>query len=163
MGVVAVRNFSSTGYQSILAQTSDEVWLVLLTIDHESLENPFRVVNNNEDIVSRSETFVRYPFDITLAEDTLESQPSVQVTFDNVDRLLTDTLRSLSGPATFTVEIIRASEPDLVEMAVNDLIMRAADWDASSISITLEVEDVFSAAFPSASPTFNPKQFPGLF
>lgn len=155
--------FTAAGYQSLIARNSPDAWLILVTIDHENLPAPVRVVNDSQNVISRGNEWLAYAFDLTLADDSLESQPQISFTLDNVDRFLTDQLRAITSPASFTLEVIRSGDPDVVEMSIEDLILRRVEWDAATINGSIELEDVFSAAFPSAGGTINPRQYPGLF
>jgi len=46
------RSISSTAQAAINAQETDEIFLILLTISHDDLAEPIRVVSNNENITS---------------------------------------------------------------------------------------------------------------
>ena len=56
------RTLSQAARQAINAEATEQVFLLLLTIDHEDLAEPIRVVNNTETITSRGELYVAYPF-----------------------------------------------------------------------------------------------------
>lgn len=157
------RTFSAGGYDSLMSRANPDVWVVLLTIAHPTLTPSFYLVNDNVATTSRGQLFSPYPFDIVLADDTIEGQPVVNLIIDNVDRLLVDTIRRLTSPPSITIEIVRADYPNTVELTVRDLILRLAEWNALKITGNLEIEDVNAAKFPSVGATFNPRQYPGLF
>lgn len=154
------RSFTPAGVSSLFAQTTDQIWLVLLTI-HADVD--IHLVNNNEAVTSKGRAFIPYPFDIVLPDDTLDRMPQAQLVIDNSDQMLVDTLRKISAPPKFTIELVRFDAPDTIEMTVSDLIMRSVNWDASTISASLELDDVFNQPFPSGSGSYTPRQFPGMF
>lgn len=138
-----------------------EVWLCLLELKGKS--DTFNVVNNNEDIVSNGKTYSAYPFEIMLPPDSLEKIPQVTLAIDNVSRLLTDWIRVEADPPSVSLKVILASTPDITEIELAFLKLVSVSWTATTITGTLQVDDIFTAAFPSNGHLYTPEQFPGLF
>ena len=155
------RTLTAGGIESLLSQDSRDVWLVLLTID--TTKGKLYLVNNNESVVSRGKTFQAYPFEITPPDDALDKTPTASVVIGNVDLLIVQTIREVVDPPRFTIEIIRFDYPDIVEMMVSDLIMTNVQWTESTVSATLQIDDIFNQPFPSGSGTYSPRQFPSMF
>jgi len=156
------RQLSNEAKNSLFSINANaEVWLVLLSLRGST--GVFNVVNNNEDIESNGTTYYAYPFDIALPPDSLQKQPTVSLRIDNVDQSLTDWIRREFDPPTVELKIVLASDPDKVEISLDFLKLVNANWDAFTITGTLQVDDVFNAAFPSVGQTYTPPQFPGLF
>jgi hypothetical protein len=147
--------------QAVNAQETNEVFLLLLTLDHEDLAEPIRVVNNTEDIVSRGMTFVAYPFEIALPDEDPESVARVTLRIDNVDREIVRSLRALQAPLSVSLEVVLASSPDVVEAGPFNLTLVAAEYDALTITGELAFEDVLNEPFPGHS--YVPSEYPGLF
>lgn len=162
-----MRSFTNAGKQSLYEHNTDEIWLMLLTIT--ATTGTYRFVNNNEDVTSEDPVtkvdrhFKWYPFEITIPPDDFERAPTATLTISNVDQLLVDTLREISEPPEFKIELIRHSQPNIIEMTVDNLIMRTAAFDALAITATLEVDDIFNVPYPSGTGTYSPRQFPGMF
>lgn len=154
------RSLSSTAIASANAQQTDEVWLVLLTIAHASLATPIRVVNNNESIVSRGQTYQWFPFEIELPGEDVDSPSRARLRIDNVDRTIVNTIRSISTPPTVTLEVVLASAPDVVEVSFSGLSLREVDYDAMSVTGELVFESIFTEP---VTLTMTPARFPGLF
>lgn len=154
------RSLSTRAIASANAQTTDEVWLVLLTISHSTLATPIRVVNNNEDVVSRGNTYQWFPFDIELPGEDVDSPSRARLRIDNVDRTIVNTIRSITTPPTVTLEVILASAPDVVEVSFTGLSLREVDYDAQSVSGELVFESIFTEP---VTLTMTPARFPGLF
>lgn len=155
------RSLSTTARAAIYAQETGEVFLLLLTIDHDDLDSPIRVVDNTEDVTSRGDTYVAFPFDIALPDESPDSISAVRLTIDNVDRQVVDALRSISTPATVTLEVVLASDPDTVEAGPFDLSLRSADYTAEVVTAELVYEDVLNEPFPGGR--FIPSDYQALF
>lgn len=154
------RTLSPAALTSLHAQETGEVWLVLLTISHSTLGTPIRVVNNTEDIVSRTMLFQAFPFDIVLPGEDPDQPPKATLRFDNVDRTAIATIRSVTSPPTVTLEVVLASQPNTVEISFPNLTLRNVRYDASVIEGDLLFESLYSE--PITLP-MTPSRFPGLF
>jgi len=152
---------SPAATESAFAAETAEVWLKLLTITHPSLAQPIRVVNDTQDLVSRGETHVAYPFEIDLPMQSAEEMAEVQLSIDNVDRAIGDALGAMDGPATVSIEVVLASSPDVVEAGPFVMIMRDVEVTAAVVTATLAFEDILSEPFPAE--TFSPARYPGVF
>jgi len=155
------RDLSLTFREAINAQQTDEVFLVLLTIDHDDLGSPFYVVNNNEDIESNGNTFVAYPFDISLPDDSDDSIAVGKVTIDNVHRDIVVAIRGINTAPDLTIQVVLASDPDTIEAEFSGFKFTDIVYDELVISGNISIEDFMHEPFPGDS--FVPRYFPGLF
>lgn len=140
---------SSVAIQSAQALQTGEAWLMLLTIDHTDLTTPFYLVNNTESITSNSVEYIAYPFQIVLSNDDGEHLPKVQLSIDNVDRALVETIRSITDSPDVDIKLVLSSQPDTVELEITDLILREVEYDAFSITGTLYADDILNSRFPA--------------
>jgi hypothetical protein len=147
------RSLSPAALASANAQSTDEVWLVLLTIEHNEIDAPIRVVNNTEDIVSRGQTYIGFPFDFELPGEDADAPTKAR-------RRIVEAVRTISSPPLVTLEVILASAPDTVEFSFSGLTMREIDYDVSSVSGDLLFESIFAEP---VTYTMTPSRFPGLF
>jgi hypothetical protein len=154
-----VRQLSTTAAHSATAEETDEVWLVLITISHADLDEPLRVVNNIEDIVSRGETYIACPFELEEPGDDPDGPTDARIKVDNVDRRIVDAHRLISSPPSVTLEAILASDPDELEYSIQGLILRDASWDATAVQGTLRFEDL---TIEPVAEVMTPDRFPGL-
>ncbi len=152
------RTLSTQAWLAARELQNSEAWLVLLTLDVNG--TVYRVVNNNENITSNGEVYTAYAFSLTLPTDNLDDVPSVRLEIDNVDQLLVDGLRAATLPPRFTVQVVLASQPDVIEFALDDLLLEEANIDAQRISGNLVLDDVFNVNFGGQ---YDPPQCPGLF
>lgn len=153
------RTLSAAALASMHAQETGEVWLVLLTITNPGITT-IRVVNNTENIVSRGNTFIGFPFEIELPGQDPDSPSSARLRIDNVDKQIVEAVRSISTPPLVTIEVVLASQPDTVEIAYSNLTMRSVEYDVDSVRGELTFESIFSEP---VTLTMTPNRFPGLF
>lgn len=147
--------------RGITAVETEEVFLTLLEISHDDMSETYYFVDNTVSILSNGVVYDPYPFRITLPEDKEGVLPQVKLTIDNVDRKLTEALRGYSNPPNAVVKIILASNPDQIEMMIDNLKLRNIRFDTFQIEGALIMDSPLGRKFPAS--TFNPKQYPALF
>lgn len=145
----------------IYAQESGDPFLTLLTLEHDSLATPIRLVNNIVDIESRGDTYSAFAFKTRLPADDGESKREVILELDNASLELIDELRSVDSPVSVKIELILASIPDTVQMSLENLEMSGISYSTKTIKATLRLDDFLNTALTSE--TYDPKTFPGLF
>lgn len=153
--------FSSAFKLACLEQNTDEVFLWLLTIEHAASSTVFRLVNNLDDVVSRGNTYMAFPFQFVLPEDDGETLPTIQINVDNVSLELIEIIRTYGSGITITSEIVLASAPDNVEYAIEDLTLVDATYNSQSVTLTAQIQDLLNQRFPADD--FLPRTFSGMF
>ena len=155
------RVLSPVAAKAILARETAEVFLVLLEVEHPAIET-VRIVNNTEPVVRGGQSYVPYPFEAVLPEDTDSATPQVQLRIDNCDREVTRRLRDLEGVPRCTMRVVLASDPDHDEVGPFAFSILSADYDVMVISVALGYEEDFlNQACPAQS--YTPTSSPGLF
>lgn len=142
--------------QSIL----DDIFLCLMTVTSADGNDTARLVNNNEDVVSRGNTYLAYAFSIVLPIDDPDQAPSVRLTIDNVDRRITEFIRALIDPPTFKIEVVLSSAPNTVERTIDFLSLTEVTYDALQVSGTLVPLDPLS--LPAIDSVYTGTEFPDL-
>lgn len=155
------RALSVVARQASYAQETGEVFLALLTISQADLASPIRIVNNYENVTSNGNLYVGFPFEIDLPDDKMENIPRVTLKIDNVDRSIVEAVRTMTSPATITLDIVLASQPNTVEASFGGFVLRDVGYDALTVQGALAMEDVLNEPYPADS--FTPNFFPGLF
>lgn len=155
-----MRDLSANIVADLNAEVAEEVYLALLTIDHDELSEPIRVVNNIEAITSRELEFIALPFELELPAEQSDGLGVAQIKVDNVDRRIVQAIRSISSAPSVTIEMIVADDPDVVELTVDDLVLANATYDATTVRGTLQFEDLLSEP---ANESITPERFPSLF
>lgn len=154
-------SFSDKLVKAALAPETGEVFLMLLTFNHETFSQPIRLVNNLEDIISRDNNYVAFPFDLAMPPDDGDSLPVVQITAQNATLELIDELRSIQSQMSVRIELILASSPDYVEALIEDMRVASIQYDKQAIQMTCTVDDLLNTSFPKER--YLPSSFPGLF
>jgi hypothetical protein len=133
---------------------------MLVTLTHPSFTT-VKLVNNSEDIVSNGETFTSFPMRIRLPADDGESTREVSIEFDNVSRELIDELRTVTTPIDVKIEMILASNPDDIQITLDELKMRNVTYNKSIVSARLYLDSFLNVELTSER--YSPKLYPGLF
>ena len=156
-----MRNLSINALSALHAESTGEALLFLLTISHDAIEVPIRVVNNTENITSQGREFIAYPFEIALPQESPDQMPSVQFRIDNVDKSIVTAIRAINSAATLSLELVLASNPDVIEAGQFNYSLLDVSYDVLSVTATLAYENILSEPFPSGG--FIPSDFAGLF
>lgn len=150
---------SANALKAFLGRETDEVALFLITLDHASFDNPIRVVSDTKDIVSNGETFTGFPFELTIPTDN-ETSPMAQLNIANVDRSIGNALVGLTQALDVKMELILASDPDVIERVWDNFEMINIKIDAMSVSGQLVVRSKTAEPWPNKMVTA--KSFPAL-
>lgn len=154
------RTLSAAALASAHAQETGEAWLVLLTITHPALAQPIRVTSDNQDTVSNGNTFQTFPFQITLPGEDPESPSRARLKIDNVDRSIVNTLRTITSAPSLMIQVVLASQPNVIEVEFTGLTLREAEYDAQSVIGDLVFEAIFVEPLTIQ---MTPARFPGMF
>ena len=155
------RTLSLAMLVALFNQQTDDAIIPLLTIEHPGMEDTLRFALNGENITSRGEPYLAFPFDLVVPDDSPDRPPQANLTVSNIDRQMTAFLESSVIPPTVTIEIIMASAPDVVEAAWSGLTLRNVKYNVQSISGSLTYEKMATEGYPRG--VFSPSYFPGMF
>lgn len=168
-----MRQLSSAALRAMFGPETGVFPIMLLTIDHEILTAPIRVSSDATQrlevtdarivygTVSRGQSYIFMPFEISLPSDAEDSVPTTTIRLDNVGRDLTATIRSLTSPPSVTMELVMSESLDTVEATFPDFEISPIGYDDLEITGTLTVEGLVNEPYPAGS--FTPGQWPGLF
>jgi len=151
---------SDAAVRELAAQETGTAWLVLLTLDHPDLDRPIRVTSDGVATTSNGEVFEAFPFEVTLPDDVEGRAPQARLRIDNTSQEIIALLRGLVTPPSLTIQIVRSTNPDVVEREWAGLEWRASSWDIGAITGTLAVDDLATEEFPYV--TFDGR-FKGLW
>jgi Domain of unknown function (DUF1833) len=99
------RNITLSIRKELEAQFSTETNLIFLTISHDLLAQPIRVVNDTKDYIYGGDHFIGFPFDIQIYSDD-EQPPRAQLTIQNVDSQIGESIRTLTVPPRLKLEML---------------------------------------------------------
>lgn len=158
---VMPRTISLAAMQGAMASETDEVYLVILEIDHPDLGVPLRFVNNDADVTSGGNVYTAMPFVPILPDDREEKEPSAEVRIDNVSREIMDEVRSIVSPFAMTMSVILHSSPSTIEWGPLEFETRGVTYNAQSITFRLGYSAFTREPFPYI--VFDTVNFPGMF
>lgn len=155
-----MRTLSPAAEASLLAEETDEVWLILLTVSHPDLDDPITIVNDINEIVSNGVTFRALPFEIELPGEGQRPGES-RIRIDNVSREIVEAVRIIGLiPPTVKIQVVLASQPDVIEYEVPVMTLRDVTYDAAFVTGVLRFEDI---SVEPVAEIINPNRFPALF
>lgn len=156
------RSTSTTLRSAANAEETSEAFLILFDFYHADMTpDTLRFVNNYTDVVSNGETYTAYPFSLTIPSDLEDSLPRIQLTIDNVSRLIMDEIRLLTSAPDISIYVILASDPDTIEAGPFETKLRNVSYDANAITGDLQSQDILNEPYPGVF--YTPANFPGLF
>lgn len=144
------------------AVSAPERPIYLLTIDHEALDEPIRIVNDTQDLTSNGHEYTACGIAISLPTQPDSGAPKARLGVDNTSRELVAWLEATQGGsgATVTIQQVLRSDPNTIEFSTT-LDMSNVEVSAATILADLAYDDVFNqAAYPT---TYNTITAPGLF
>lgn len=112
-------------------------------------------------IVSNGQNFLFCPFQITLPQENEAQAPRCSIVINDVTRILTPIIRSLSAPPKVKLELVLSSTPDVIEVSFSGFYIVNFSYNSSSVTADLSMIDYEREPFPMHS--FTPRYFPGLF
>ena len=165
---MARETLSADILNAMMARETGLVVLYLLDIDHEDLEEPIRLVNNTEDVISGGNTYTAMGFEVRLPDDRDATPRGAQLRIDNTTQWFTPIFRSLFGEFLVTIRIAiptnaSATPPvyDGIEIEYLPMQLVALQSGNQTVEGTLSYENLANELWPPQS--FNPFDFPGLF
>jgi hypothetical protein len=154
--------FTTPSRDAMYQQETGEAFVVLITITHPIIAaEPIRVCSNATDVLSRGLTFFAYPFQLQLPSSDPTQPPKAQLKIDNVTPEIINALRGLDTSPTVTFEIIRAKQPNIIEISMPNFILNSVQYDSLTITGDISVEQYLTEPYPKG--TYSPGYFPGLF
>jgi len=156
------KSYSTNAKKEMNAVNSNDILLLLLEINHSSLPQPIRVVNDNQDVTHLANVYTALAFSVTLPDEQETGLPRAQISIDNIGRELTQWLDISGGGQGATARFMHVlrSAPDIVEWE-STLELFNVVQAATVITGTLGYLDVLN--LPAVALTYTPQRFPGLF
>lgn len=166
------RDIPASARQAAEREGSPDVLLAFLTVTHQNLSEPIRIVSDVFDYVLEGETYKGIVFDAKPLTDT-DAAPVTELRVQNVDRRIGEALERAEGRAQAALRVISSSDFDLTQdprVALGtpediysfrhfDLV----DVDVNPIEITgrLMLRDYSQEPWPGIAAT--EERLPGLF
>lgn len=153
------RGLSAAAKAELYAAHTSGLWLTLVTVEHPDITT-VRLVNDVESVVSGGDTYSPAAFSAKLPPDR-DGPAAAILVLDNVDRAMVQAVRSITTPASVTVEVIRKSDPSTILVSYPELEMSSAVISASTIELSLTPDAALDESYPGTA--FTPLLFPAGF
>lgn len=156
-------NYSDDLKVNVNRLDSVESLKVLIEITHPLLSTPVRVINDNEDLVSKGNNFIAYPFEFRRAPDIENELPKGQLIFSNIGRSFVRWLEETYGASDADLKIIfaRRSAPDVYE---NEFPCKISSTSITPELITIDIVILANKLIQRGIRfNFNTERNPGLF
>lgn len=145
----------------MFAQESDDAFLTLVTLSHETFADDIRLVNNTVEIQSRLQTFMPFPMRIRFPVDDGETAREFSIDFDNVSLTLIEGIRTVTTPISVKIEMVLASMPNLVQVEQAELKIATLTYNKTMVSAKIILDNFLNTEMTSER--YAPSNFPGLF
>jgi len=155
------RTLSSSVLAAIYADETAELFIILLEISHSTLASSIKITSDSQNTTHNSNTYLPFPFKITLPNDDENQPPRMQITIDNIDRSIISALRTIPDAASITVKVVTFDTPDTIEIQYSNFQLYVVNYDAFTISGTLSLEPFLNEGYPKGK--MGPNAFPGIF
>lgn len=144
----------------ILKREGSEPILTLLTVTGAELSGTIRWVNDQQDIVSRGETYTAMPFLAGVMQDN-DEEPRADIVMPNIDREIGRVLMEITTGLLAKIELIVADNPDVPFYVAPALQLQTAEINDATVTGTFVGIDLENEPFVSLRVTQN--DFPGLW
>jgi len=154
--------YSEAFRQAVNAPQTGERFVFLGTIEHpDLLPGPLRINNSVFNIESRGNVFLPCFMQAKLLDQDPNRMPQAQWTVSNIRRELVVALESTTIPPSITMELVKKSDPDFVEMRLTNLELQNINYDEMVIQGDLIPKRLKSRK--ANDYYFTPVTAPGLF
>ncbi|WP_275289190.1 DUF1833 family protein [Halomonas elongata] len=160
---MSIRQISAEGLRDMFAQHTDAAVFALLTFTHPNLSEPIRLVNNTEAITYDGQLYEGFPFRFTPPAEDEEREAVATVEVSNVDRRLTEALRTIQSLAGVDIQVVRWKQGTVTrEMHIPGMYLMSADINTETASLQIShAFDVLNS--PATQDILSPGTSPGLF
>jgi len=147
--------------RAVTAPETEKVFLHLITIE-VSGGAVLRFVDNNQEIVSRGDTFTPAGFSLILPEQSDNAPRPCRLAIDNTDLAIYQYIKQAAGQTvSVTVCVIMADTPDVYERGPLRYLLR--NVQATKEAISGELHDFYLSDRKFPKDTYAPEDFQGLF
>lgn len=157
--------------------STDEIEICLIVIEHPALDEPVRLSTDNTERLSLSPLMygtrstwmganpITEPYLFVLASAELPSDlddapASASIVLENVDNDIGAILRSVTDRATVHMAVVLASSPNLTEAEYREMKLVNADGDVGEVRLSFSREPIEDESYPTDRMT--KQRFPGL-
>ncbi len=159
------RTFSPLAENQVNIPARGEVWVFLIEIDHASLSDPIRLVNNDETLVVNGLVYLPVGVQVAIPDENPDELPQVQMAITDVDRAILTKLRDIPTQnvdrPTVSTRLVLTATPESVEAGPFVLDLLQHTRDRSTLKLTLGTDNIVRRPFPAYD--VLPQFFSSLF
>ncbi|MET4683681.1 DUF1833 family protein [Brevundimonas faecalis] len=134
----------------------------LAEIRSDALEEPIRVTDWPDGIVSNGVVYQHFPFSLRWAGASQDNPVGqAQLTVENVDYRIEQACEAALSPPTLDLSIVRVADPDVIEHALRDASLHSVQIEATRLTAVIRPRDF--AEEPAVAFNYTPASAPGLF
>ena len=139
--------------------------MFLVDISHPSLDDPIRLCNNEETVISNNDLYLPTGIQVQLPDESPDDLPSISMRVSDIDRTILTRLRQIpiqnSPRPLVTVRLVLAISPDSNEAGPFIFELQQHTRDKTGLLFKMGSENILRRAFPGKD--ILPQFFPNLF
>lgn len=143
-----------------LPQTS-YCFLTLAEINSDELASPIYLVNNNENILSNGNTYIKCQFEFSPPAEVDGTPQNASIALDGVDRSIIEIIQAINDPLTVTISVIEVTNPDTIEFGAWEFTLRNVSFNYAKVTGDLVFQTYLSDN--TGTLKYNNINFPGLY
>lgn len=152
--------------EAVYASQTDKIWLYLVEISSSEFTpvlgtDTLYFVQNNENIVHQSNTYIAVNFSVTSPIQEDGSIQDTSLTISAIDRTVVEAIRSINNAPDIKLFMVRTDDPDTVEVGPWDFKLRQVSYDVKSITGTLMIDSPLDRK--ASTITVSPFTFPSAY
>lgn len=164
------RQVSNAFKAAVYAQETSEAFIILLTISHPNFTQNIYISSDPSELlpkngvrgtISNGTEFLYVPFTLNMPQDDDTGVSRASLSIDNVSNQIIEYIREANSALSIKIEIVLASDPDTIEITLDDFKLERVTYDANTISAEISIEYFELEPFPSRD--FTPTDFPGMY
>lgn len=155
------RSLSASFRRELEKQTSAEVILLFAEITHASLSDPIRIVSDTKDFSYNGYTWIGFPCDITIPDDT-DSWPRAKLEFQNVDPMQCYKLRDMVNPPRVSLTMLTLSSFNTTVVPRTPLSTPPIEWQALHLYLTDVEVDAMMVSGTLRGLDYSQENYPGI-
>lgn len=156
-----MRQVSSSFRQSVESRFQGDANLLFVTLSHDLLSDPIRVVSDTKDYIRDGFTWTGFPFDIALLTDD-DQPPRATLEIQNVDLRIGNTIRPLTSAPRLKIELLHSDDFDLTQTPRTQVRPPSVEYVANHLYLANVKIDAITVRGEIVGWDFTQKTWPGV-
>ena len=156
-----MRSVSDVLKDAVYRNNTERVFIVLLEIAHADLADPIRWTSDGSETSAFGDTFIPFPFQLSLPEETESGWTGSRLQIQNVHRDLVEALRTITTAPTCKIWVVTDDDPDVIEAGPFTMRLKNVGYDAQTLEGEFIGPSQEHEPFPGHS--YDIESYPGLY